>query len=177
VGPILRDAVRRTPPVRGDHLLVYFTNASDHFTASVERALRQVKAPVKVYGLPREGQEGNLRFCPIADLPFARDLASARAVFSTAGNQLISEAIHFGKPLLLVPEEAVEQRINAHYVQRWGIGQALRPGEVTADRIEAFLARAEDCAARTAAHQADGLAEALAAIDEAFEALTSAGRA
>jgi len=172
VGAILREAVRQTQPTDGDDLLAYFSNAAKNFTPAVERALHEVGVPVKVYGPDRAGTDGNVTYCPTGNLPFVRDLAGCRAVFSTAGNQLISEAIHFGKPLLLMPEEALEQRLNAQFVERWGIGLQTRPRRVTAELLRSFLARRDEFAARVRAHQRDGLPEAIDAINRAIEELT-----
>ena len=36
---------------------------------------------------------------------------------STAGNQLATEACYFGKPLLVMPEDCAEQRLNARQVE------------------------------------------------------------
>lgn len=173
VGPILRREVRCGRPAAGEHLLVYFANASVHFTPRVEEALRKLNRPVKVYGPDRAGVAGNIEFCRIADLPFVRDLASCRAVFSTAGNQLISEAIHFGKPLLLMPERALEQRLNAQFVHDWEIGMRTRPGDVSAELLRRFLDRTDEFAANMQSHRRDGLAEALAAINEAMAELAA----
>jgi hypothetical protein len=103
-------------------------------------------------------------------------LAGCRAVFCTAGNQLISEAIHFGKPVLALPEDALEQRLNARTVERWQIGLQTRRGQVTAELLRRFLARADDFAANVRARRRDGLAEAIAAIEAAIEQLASARR-
>lgn len=173
VGPILRPEVRRGRPAAGEHLLVYFANAPVHFTGRIEEALRELNRPVKVYGPDRVGAAGNLKFCRIADLPFVRDLASCRAVFSTAGNQLISEAIHFGKPLLLMPEKALEQRLNAQFVHEWQVGMRTRPGQVSAGLLRRFLDRTDEFAANMPSHRRDGLAEALAAVNEAIAELAT----
>lgn len=171
VGPILREEVRQTRPTRGGYLLAYFSNAPAHFTPPVERALRELDCPVKVYGPDRSGAEGNIEFRPVANLPFVRDLAGCRGVFSTAGNQLISEAIHFGKPLLLMPEESLEQRLNAEFVRRWEIGMRTSPEQVTPDLLRRFLGRADEFAANVGRHRRDGLAEAVQAIEQAVEQL------
>lgn len=171
VGPILRAEVRRTPPSEGDHLLVYFSNAAVHFTPAIEAALRELDCPVKVYGAPRGPAPGNIEFHPVANLPFLRDLAACRAVFSTAGNQLISEALHFGKPMLLMPEESLEQRLNAQIVQDWRAGMRVRPREVTPGLLRAFLARRDEYAANVRRHRRDGLPEAIEALHRAIQEL------
>ena len=171
VGAILRQEVRRVEPTDGDHLLVYFSNASVHFTPRVEQALTALDCPVKIYGLDRTDAQANLEFCPPGNLPFIEDLANCRAVFSTAGNQLISEAIHFGKPLLVLPEESLEQRLNAQYVQRWRIGMEARPKDVSADLLRRFLNHREEFAGNVRQRRRDGLAEAMEAIRQAVDEL------
>lgn len=173
VGPILRKEVRETKPTDGEHLLVYFTNAREHYTQAIEAALGQLDIPVKVYGPERAGQTGNITYCPKGNLPFVRDLASCRAVLSTAGNQLCSEAIHFGKPLLLLPEDALEQRLNAQMVSDWAIGQRAKKNELTAERLNHFLAACPRYAENIPAHRRDGLAEATHAIHTAIDELTA----
>ena len=173
VGPILRPEVRRARPAAGEHLLVYFSNAPVHFTPHIEESLGKLGCPVKVYGPDREGTAGNIEFCRIANVPFVRDLASCRAVFSTAGNQLISEAIHFGKPLLVMPEKALEQRLNAQFVHRWEIGMRTRAEDVSAELLRGFLDRTDEFAANMRSHRRDGLAEAVAAIKQAVAELAA----
>ncbi len=140
VGPVLRQAVLAARADRGDHLLVYFSNGRHHVTPRVERALRALALPVVVYGVGREGVEGNLDFRPPGNVAFVADLARCRAVFATAGNQLISEAIHLRKPLLLLPEDSLEQRLNAAAVERMGIGTRTSRRRVCAEILRAFLA-------------------------------------
>ena len=117
------------------------------------------------------GSEGNLQFRPTANRPFLDDLASCRAVLATSGNQLISEAIHFGKPMLLMPEQSLEQRLNAQIVTRWRIGMQTRPQRVTGELLRTFLDRCDEFAANIPAHRRDGLTEAVAAIDGAVDEL------
>ena len=174
VGAILRELVRRTAAEDGEHLLVYFSNAGVHFTPRVEQALRALDCPVKVYGLgeARVGREGNIDFCLSGNEPFVRDLAGCRAVFATAGNQLISEAIHFGKPLLVLPERSLEQRLNARYVQEWKIGMQTSQRQISADQLKTFLGRCSEYVANLHSRRRDGLAEALDAIEKAIEELS-----
>ncbi len=172
IGPILRKAARDRSPTDGDHLLVYFTNASVHFTPAVEQALKALDVPVKVFSRLRTGTEGNVTFCPIANEPFLEALASCRAVFATAGNQLISEAIHFGKPLLLMPEDVLEQRLNADYVANWSIGERIGPKDVSAERVGDFLDRCDEYRTHFAEHRRDGLADALDEIEQAIADFT-----
>jgi uncharacterized protein (TIGR00661 family) len=175
VGPILRELVRQTQPSDGEHLLVYFTNAREHYTPAVEEALRGLDIPVKVYHPHKRGELDNIAYHPLGNEPFVRDLASCRAVLSTSGNQLISEAIYFGKPILTCPEEALEQRLNARFVSDWTIGMGVSQSQLTTEMLQRFLARTDEFKANIPAHQRDGIDEAWDALTEAIESL-SVGR-
>jgi len=173
VGPVIRAEARAMPPSDGNFLLIYFSNANVHFTPKIEAALAQLDMPVRMYGLPRTGASGNIMFCPPGNLTFLKDLAGCRALFATAGNQMISEAIHFAKPLLLMPEESLEQRLNAKFIQQWGAGMCIQPKQVTPQFLREFLNRHEEFVANLRIHRRDGLSEALDAIDKAVSQLTA----
>jgi uncharacterized protein (TIGR00661 family) len=165
VGPLLRPEVMRRQATRGAHLLVYLNRGAYQLTPRVEGALRALRMPVVLYGTPRRGVDGNLDFREPSTEPFLDDLASCRAVFSTAGNQLVGEAIWFGKPMFVMPEHTVEQRLNAAAVERLGIGLQVRHTEIDAPAIERFLA--QEGTFRDSMRNAvrNGREEALAAIE------------
>jgi uncharacterized protein (TIGR00661 family) len=166
IGPILRDEVLRMRPRRGSHLLAYFNKGEHQYTPHVEYALRKIGLPILVYGVPRCGVDGQLTYRPPSDLPFLEDMASCRAIISTAGNQLVGEAMHLGKPLLVTPEDCVEQRLNAAALARLGIGQQVRHADFSAAVIEEFLAREEEWRENIRRHARDGRSEALATIEQ-----------
>ncbi|HEY4013547.1 MAG TPA: glycosyltransferase family protein [Polyangiaceae bacterium] len=165
VGPLLRPEVLARAPSRGDSLLVYLNRGQHQLTPSIEAALTALPLPVVVYGTARHGTARNLTFRPPSNGPFLDDLASCRAVFSTAGNQLVGEALWFGKPMLVMPEHTVEQRLNAAAVERLGIGRKVHPAGVTTRFIERFLADEGDFRGAMRSAVRDGRAEALSAIE------------
>ena len=165
VGPVLRDLVRRTQPRRGAHLLVYLSNGDHHFTPKVREALAGIDAPVRLYGTSHTAADRNLEFKPLSNERFVADLAACRAVFSTAGNQLISEAVHFGKPMLIMPEDSLEQRLNAQTIQRLGFGLHVPRQGLTAEILNRFLASEAEYAAALAGPKPDGAREAVEAIE------------
>jgi uncharacterized protein (TIGR00661 family) len=167
VGPLLRPEVLSAKPRQGNHLLVYLNRGIYQFTPRVEGALRALDIPVVVYGTPRRGTDGPITFCEPGNETFIRDLASCRSVFSTAGNQLVGEAIWFNKPMLVMPEHTVEQRLNAAAVERLGIGMQVPHDEIDAQSVRRFLER-EDVFRKSMRHALrDGRAEAISAL-EAF---------
>ena len=97
-------------------------------------------------------------------------------MFATAGNQLISEALHLRKPLLLLPEDCLEQRLNAMAVERMGIGRRTSRKQVSAAVIRGFLAAVERHAEHFPEQPADGREQAIAALERyAAELSQSAG--
>src|SRR5262249_19742283 len=139
VGTLPRAAVRRLTPRRGEHLLVYLNRGQDQLHEGVVRSLDELRCPVHIYGTPRRGRAGRLAFLPPSDLPFLEDLAGCRAVISTAGNQLVGEALALEKPVLVFPECCAEQRMNALAVERLKIGMRAAFRDLTADTIRTFL--------------------------------------
>jgi UDP:flavonoid glycosyltransferase YjiC (YdhE family) len=59
---------------------------------------------------------------------------------SAAGNQLIGESLHLGKPLLVLPERAhSEQLMNSSFLAAMGCGDVALLEEVTPTRVRGFL--------------------------------------
>jgi uncharacterized protein (TIGR00661 family) len=149
IPPLLRERVRATTPRNGAHLLAYFNQGATQLTKSVLKALTDIGLEVRLYGAGARERIGNVVFQPPGDVTFLDDLASCRAVISTAGNQLMGEAMALGKPVLVVPENSVEQRMNAAAVERMAIGERVEAERLTAATIARFLERsavyAESC--------------------------------
>ncbi len=176
VGPMLRDIVKATRPKRGDYLLAYFNKGEHQYRPHIDRALRQLDCPVRVYGTKQRGQVENLEFQPLSNEQFVQDLAGCRAVLSTAGNQLIGEAIHFGKPILALPEDAFEQRLNAHMIERMGVGMQSRLSSLTPSDIDRFMANEQHYRGHMREHQSDGRDEAVTILNQFIEQLSAPNR-
>jgi uncharacterized protein (TIGR00661 family) len=176
VGPMLRDEVRRAQPQTGDFLLAYFNKGQHQYLPSLDRTLRQLDCPVVVYGTPYRGKVDNLDFRAPSREWFVHDLARCRAVLSTAGNQLIGEAIHFGKPVLALPEDAFEQRLNAHMIERMGVGMRGELTRVTPSDVDRFLGHADWYRSNMREHARDGRAEAVETLHRFIGELTQARR-
>jgi len=173
VGPMLGDDVLALSPTVGEHLLVYLNMGIHQWTPRIERALEGCGAPCRVYGPGFGGRRGNITFSEPNREGFLNDLAQCRAVLSTAGNQLVGEAIHLGKPMMVMPEATVEQRMNAAAVRRMGIGEVSSFERVDAGTIRSFLERREQYAEATRRYATDGRREALDRLESWFEELAS----
>lgn len=173
VGPMLRDVVRQTRPREGEYLLCYFNKGEHQYRPQVDRALRLLELPVVIYGTPHRGRDENLDFRAPSNEDFVRDLAGCKAVLSTAGNQLIGEAIHFGKPFLALPEDAFEQRLNAHMIEQMGVGQRSSFAELSPSEIDRFLGHYDHYRSRMQEHAGDGRREAIEALHRYIGELAS----
>lgn len=135
VPPILRPeilAARREP---GTHVLVYQTATANEALLPL---LRTLPYEFRVYGLRREGQEGNVTLRDFSEAGFVDDLRTARAVVAGGGFSLMSEAVHLQVPYFSVPLEGqYEQVLNARYLAMLGYGRFARSFE--RDVLAAFL--------------------------------------
>lgn len=162
IGVLLRPELMRVRPRRDGHLLVYMRR---HPAPGLFDALTATGMPVKVYGLGERPQEGNLRFFEVDERRFMEDLASCEAVVSTAGNQLVGEALYLRKPVLAVPEpHNFEQAINGHFLQQSGGGRCVTGNLSVADMLS-FLDDLEVLRARIVPESVCGNREALDVIN------------
>lgn len=127
--------------------------------------------PVRVYGLGERPAQGLLDYRPIDALRFVEDLASCTGLVTTAGNQLIGEAIHLGKPVLAMPEPGnYEQHINAHFIRESGAGMVVDdPHALTVDALRRLLARLPDIESRQAPLRSDGTEHAARWVESLLE--------
>jgi len=138
VGPLLRREILEARPRDDGFVLSYLRR---HTPFSAIEAMADCGLPVKVYGLGQRDPVGNCSFHAIDDTTFVEDLAACRCLISAAGNQLIGEALHLGKPMLVLPERAhSEQLMNSYFLQTMGCGEFTYLEDVTADRVKLFVA-------------------------------------
>jgi UDP:flavonoid glycosyltransferase YjiC (YdhE family) len=129
---------------------------------SVLKALAGLGVEVRLQGLGLHPPLGGIRFVAHDETAFVDDLASCRAVVSTAGNQLVGEALHLGKPVLAFPEPGnAEQRINAHLLRTTGCGETAPAEAVDLPLLRGFLDRLDGYRARIVPGRADGTERAL----------------
>jgi uncharacterized protein (TIGR00661 family) len=136
-GPLLRREVVRAVPRDEGFVLSYLRR---HTPFEAITALADCGMPVKVYGLGHREHVGNISFHAIDERRFIEDLAACRCMVSAAGNQLIGEALHLGKPMLVLPERAhAEQLMNSHFLAGMGCGDFALLEQVTRERVRGFF--------------------------------------
>jgi uncharacterized protein (TIGR00661 family) len=170
VPPILRQAVREIEPTTRDHVLVYHNDPTGIVgLLEAMSAIPEQRFIAYNFGAPREGI-ANVEFKAPNVEGFLADLASAKAVVSTAGFTLISEALYLGKPLLLMPNGGIfEQTLNAIYLERDGLGEAVMHRIPNAEDLRGFLDRCERYAERGSERLRCGNDEAVSCIEKVLE--------
>ncbi len=168
IKPIIRRAVQRARPEKGAHTLVYLNQPEG--AGKLLETLRAVDAPFVVYGFePPAGDErwGNLLFRKPSMEGFLDDLATSRSVICTAGYTLLSEALYLGKPMLVWPNKGTfEQTINALYLERDGLGEAVYHRPIEVADVSGFLSRVEQYEVRLPFRSAYGNDMAVGHIEE-----------
>jgi len=174
VGPLLRGEITAAVPHDGGFLLSYLRR---HTPFSAIESLADCGLPVKVYGLGARERIGAVSFHPIDERQFVEDLAGCRALVSAAGNQLIGESLHLGKPLLVLPERAhAEQLMNSSFLAAMGCGDWALLEEVTPARVRRFLDGLDAFAPSLASvvGRMDGTPDVLRVINRRLEARADA---
>ena len=164
IGVLLRSEVLQATHERGEHIVVYLRRFG---SPEVFRALEACCCEVRIYGLGEQPSSGRLRFFPIDMHRFVEDLATSRALISTAGNQLIGEALYLEKPVLAMPEHRNhEQRINGHFVQCSGAGMCVGMEQIAPVHTRHFMEQCEVFRARINRRQVYGNTAALNIINQ-----------
>ncbi len=137
VGVMMRKHIIEARPEDRGHLIAYVRRPD---TVDLVPHLHALNHPVRVYGLGKQPRFGNVEFREIHPTRFLEDLATASALVTTAGNQLVGEALYLEKPVFAVPEpNNREQDINAHFVRTMGVGEASSTAALSRACLASFM--------------------------------------
>ncbi|MBI5148221.1 hypothetical protein HZA33_00915 [Candidatus Pacearchaeota archaeon] len=132
VPPFIREDVRKAKSKRGNEILVYLTRKN----ARIINTLKKINEKFIIYGYNIKKKTENLEFREKES--FLEDLRNCRAVISTAGFTLISEAIYLKKPYFALPLKGqFEQVLNALFIKKAGFGDYA--DELSKQDLESFL--------------------------------------
>ena len=165
VPPILRPEIVKAKREPGEHVLVYQTSTSNE---KLVPALQKLPYQFRVYGLGREGEQGNVKLRPFGEQSFIDDLRTARAVISGGGFSLLSECVSLGIPVLSVPiRKQYEQELNARYLQHLGYGSWVR--SLDGDAVMRFLEKVDEYSENLRAYARQDNSMLFACVDELIE--------
>ncbi len=124
LGPLIREAISRLEPTDGGFTLVYYKEAVGE---RLLVAAKDLGMPTVVFGGQMQADHWpGFEFHPHG-AGFAEALAGCSWLVCPAGNQLLGEARFLGKRTLCIPQRGQhEQSINAFYMEKIGLGAALR---------------------------------------------------
>ncbi len=118
VSPILRKEVLKVKQKKGEHIIVYMNQPYK----TLIKTLKTINEKFIIYGYNKAKRERNIFFRKNRK-KFLKDLASAKAVISTAGFTLMSESLFLKKPLFAIPLKGqFEQALNALFLKKAGLG-------------------------------------------------------
>ena len=120
--PIVRPVITTLKVEPGEHILLYSTTGTGR--DRLQEVLQTFAAQkFYIYGFDEDAEYENCIFKKRSTEGFLADLAGARGVIASAGFSLISECMYLRKKMLLLPLAGqYEQIINAHYIQKLGLG-------------------------------------------------------
>ena len=120
--PILRSAALEMTVTAGEHVVLYSTTGAK--AEQVAEVCKKFPSQTfHIYGFNVAKEDGNCIFKEHSAEGFLVDMASSRGVISSAGFSLITECLHFKKKMFLLPLPCqYEQTINAHYIEKLGLG-------------------------------------------------------
>jgi uncharacterized protein (TIGR00661 family) len=115
--------------------------------------IRRLLAPFEAHRffvyhqLPAASDEGHLRLRPYSRQGFLKDLAESSAVITNAGFELVSEALHLGKKILVKPlARQMEQISNAKALKELNLGTVMK--RLDPGAVDGFLAKRKFAAVR-----------------------------
>lgn len=166
VPPILRQLILEAKTAGyplADHILVYQTASSQE---DLIAGLRSVdRQHFIVYGLNRDGVEGNVTLRRFSEEGFVRELATCKAVITNGGFSLISEAVYLQRPVCSFPLGGqFEQYVNGAQIERLAYGR--RFDGFSPDCVKAFLYDLDRFTHSLSQYQQNGNRLTLSIVDE-----------
>ncbi len=138
VGLMFRAELHQAQPADAGHITAYLRRG---LSSNVRQALAECGRPVHIFTSMPEPMQGNLQFYKVNPDTFTHSLSQCAALVTTAGNQLVGEALFLGKPVLAMPEPGnIEQEINGYFLNACGGGISMPMPRLSSTVLRNFLA-------------------------------------
>jgi len=170
IGTLFRSVVRNAQTSDAGHVTVYLRRG---IVPNVRDALLKCGRKVEIFTSNPETSQDNLEYFPITPDRFIDSLRQCAMLLTTAGNQLLGEALFMGKPVLVMPEpNNIEQEINGHFLTQDGGGLSVPMEQLSSQVLMDFLAKREHYLLdETQRKRLDGLETTLDVLDEVMKSL------
>ncbi len=137
INPIIRPEIEKIKTSDTNKILVYYSTGSYR---KIIEILQRFNFQFVIYGFNEEKQEKNITLKKFNEVDFVEDLASSKAVITSAGQTLITECIYLKKPILAIPIAGhFEQILNALFIQEQNYGKYTE--EFTEEALIDFLSK------------------------------------
>jgi len=137
--PVMRSSVKKYHASEGEDILVY---VKANILARLLPLLETRTSRFTIYGMGKRQDKANLVFKENSTEGFLEDMAACKYVIMTAGHNIISEALYFGKPILCFPISfAYEQTVNAHFLAYLGYGECFEKPSINGSVLDGFKSR------------------------------------
>ena len=121
IDPVIRESLIKFGKKYSNKIIIYLSITRNK---KLLHTLKNLKEEFIVYGFNDDKKDGNIRYKKFSEENFDRDLKECKAVITTGGINLISEAIYLKKPILVIPiKKQFEQYLNAKYVKKNNYGE------------------------------------------------------
>ena len=165
VKPLLREAILKAKPKKGNYILVYQTSTSNQ---DLFEFLKKVDEKFIIYGFNEDKKIKNLVYRKFSEKKMIKELAECKAVITNGGFTLISEAIHLGKPVLSIPvKKHFEQTINGIYVKECGYGEFYK--HLDEDKLTEFISNLRIYEANLKRYKRENNSRCLSMVDKLIE--------
>lgn len=136
--PSLRKEILKSRPKSGNNVLIYISSKRN----GIFDFLKKIDETFIVYGADKDCREKNIVFKKFSESEFIKDLASAKAFISNGSFSTIGEALHFHKPVMVIPlKKHHEQSLNGVYIKKLGYGECFE--EMNENSVVFFLRNLE----------------------------------
>ena len=132
--PLIRESLNN-PNRNKEYVLVYTSIIKN---PEIYKIFKKLNEKFLIFGAEENKKEDNLYFKIFSNKEFDYVLLNCKAVITTGGMNLISEAIYLGKPILVIPiKNHFEQILNALYVKENNYGEFY--DELNEENLSNFL--------------------------------------
>lgn len=120
--PIIRDEIRARTPVVEPHYTVYLPAYEDDYLISILNQVKGVSWEIFSKYARQTKKDGNCQIFPLDSKKFAQRFSSCTGILCGAGFETPSEAIFYGKKILVIPMKGqFEQDYNRAALKEMGI--------------------------------------------------------
>ncbi len=142
VGPYISERLKDLQVGLNGHIAVYLKRSA-YLQSLLGVLMRETDVSFEIFSDWQShppASHANIRCHQIDREAFLASLSSAHALITTAGNQVIGEAVFLGKPILVFPEpDVLEQELNAAALLRSGFGQVFELDGFTRSVFREFV--------------------------------------